>query len=66
MSTCACPSDRKTIPSHRRVLVSEPGAVVRDGAMTIRDPSKVHIFDKDCPVHGYWEVDAEGNKIDSN
>lgn len=63
MTACVCPEDRQTIPSTRRVIVSEPGAERRDGPVTIRDISKVHIFDKDCPVHGYWEVDTEGNKI---
>jgi len=49
-----------------RVVLFEPGAVRRDGPITTRDLSKVHIYDKTCPVHGYWEVDKEGNKLDVN
>ena len=35
----------------------EPGAEVRQGNVTTRDASKVHIFDKNCPVHGYTVVE---------
>lgn len=54
---CTCPEDGQKIPSARRVLVIEPGAVIRPGH---RDASKVHIFDKDCPVHGYRVIEEEG------
>jgi len=56
MSECACPDDGKRVPSDRRVTLYEPGAVVMEGNTVRRDISKVHIFDKECPVHGCTEV----------
>ena len=56
MSACKCPGDWRSIPKERRVFLEEPGAVVRQGNQIIRDASKVHVFDKDCPVHGYKEI----------
>lgn len=64
MTTCTCPEDQQKVPSMNRVVLFEPGAMRRDGPITTRDLSKVHIYDKTCPVHGYWEVDKEGNKLD--
>lgn len=60
MSACICPEDGRTIPSSRRVIVMEPGAEKREGNVTVKDLSKVHIFDKNCPVHGYTVVEEEG------
>ena len=57
MSTCNCASDWRAIPKERRVVLEEPGAVIREGAVVHRDPNKIHVFDRDCPVHGYKEVD---------
>lgn len=56
MKTCTCPEDGRQVPSDRRVLVIEPGAIVREGNTIKKDTSKIHIFDKHCPVHGYTEV----------
>lgn len=61
MSACNCPEDGRTIASNRRVILMEPSAERREGNKIIRDRSKVHIFDKDCPVHGYREVVEEGD-----
>ena len=60
MSDCICPEDGRMVASDRRVVLIEPGAERREGAKVIRDRSKVHIFDKGCPVHGYTVVDEEG------
>lgn len=60
MSECTCPEDGRMVDSHRRVVLMEPGAERREGNMVVRDRSKVLIFDKDCPVHGYTVV-AEGD-----
>ena len=57
-ATCTCPADGRKVPSTRRVILYEPGAEIRQGNQVLRDMSKVHIFDKDCPVHGY-EVISE-------
>lgn len=54
--TCSCPDDGRRVPSANRVTVFEPGAEVRNGNQVMRDISKVHIFDKNCPVHGYTEI----------
>jgi hypothetical protein len=59
MSACTCPEDRQTVPSSKRVLLLEPGAVRKVGNMTQTDRSKVHIFSADCPVHGYSVIDPE-------
>jgi len=56
MNECICPEDGRRVPSDRRVLVIEPGAIVREGNTIKKDTSKIHIFDKNCPVHGYTEV----------
>lgn len=60
MSDCICPEDGRMVPSDRRIVLIEPGAERREGNKVIRDRSKVHIFDKDCPVHGYRVIDEEG------
>ncbi len=54
-NTCTCPEDGRTVRSDRRVYLYEPDAERREGNTVIRDASKVHIFDKECPVHGYTE-----------
>lgn len=56
MPTCICPDDGRKVPSDRRVVIFEPNAVVREGNTIKRDMTKVHIFDKQCPVHGYTEI----------
>lgn len=56
MQECICPEDGRKIPSDRRIVVIQPGAVTREGNTIKRDMSKIHIFDKDCPVHGYTEI----------
>lgn len=61
MSACICPEDGRMVDSNRRVIVIEPGAERREGNRVIRDRNKVHIFDKDCPVHGYTVVEEEGD-----
>ena len=61
MSACTCPEDGRQVPSDRRVYLYEPGAEVREGKTIRRDSSKVHIFDKDCPVHGYTVIEYEGD-----
>lgn len=50
---CICPADGRMISSGDRVYLYEPGAETRVGNVVQRDASKVHIFRKDCPVHGY-------------
>ena len=57
MSKCICPEDGRLIDSVNRVIVIEPGAEVREGNKVTRDRSKVHIFHKDCPVHGYRVIE---------
>ena len=59
MSECTCPEDGRSIPAARRVYLYEPGAETRQGRAVLRDPSRVHIFDKDCPVHGYQVIEEE-------
>ena len=56
-ATCTCPSDGRQVPSTRRVTIYEPTAEIRQGNQIFRDASKVHIFDKDCPVHGYEVIE---------
>lgn len=62
MTICICPDNGQEVPSNKRMLVIEPGAVRREGSVTIKDASKVHIFNKDCPVHGYRVVEEEEGK----
>lgn len=57
MSECTCPEDGRMVASTNRVIVMEPGAERREGGKVIRDRSKVHIFDKNCPVHGYRVIE---------
>jgi len=56
MSSCNCATDWRAIPKDRRVFLEEPGAVMRQGNQIFKDASKVHVFDRDCPLHGYKEV----------
>ena len=56
MTVCKCAKDWRSIPKERRVFLEEPGAVVRQGNQIIKDASKVLVFDKDCPKHGYKEI----------
>ncbi len=61
MTTCTCPDNRQTIDSGDRVILIPPDAEVRQGNMVMRDPSKVVIYHKDCPLHGYSVVeDVDG------
>ena len=57
MTECICPDDGRLVASTNRMYLMEPGAEVRQGNVTTRDASKVHIFDKNCPVHGYTVVE---------
>ena len=56
MTTCTCASDWRAIPKDRRIILEEPGAQTRLGNVVHRDASKVHVFDRDCLVHGYKEI----------
>jgi hypothetical protein len=56
MPDCKCATDWRAIPKERRVFLEEPGAVVRQGGTIHKDASKVHVFDRDCPIHGYKEI----------
>lgn len=64
MADCTCPDDGQKVPAARRVVLFEPGAVIRDGSTTARDPSRVHIYHADCPVHGYRVISEEGDPHD--
>lgn len=55
-SNCTCPDDWRAVPKDSRVEVIEPGAVYFEGGKKIIDRSKMHVFDKKCPVHGYEEI----------
>jgi hypothetical protein len=59
MSICTCPEDGRFTDPHRRVILIEPGAERREGNIIVRDPSKVHVYDKECPVHGYTVLTEE-------
>lgn len=56
MPDCTCAKDWRAIPKDRRMFLEEPGAVTRQGNQVVKDASKVHVFDKDCPKHGYKEI----------
>lgn len=56
MPSCTCAKDWRAIPKDRRVFLEEPGAVTRQGNQIFKDVSKVHVFDRDCLIHGYKEV----------
>jgi len=63
MSDCTCAPDWRAIPKERRIVFEAPGATKRQGAVTVRDASKIFVFDRDCPQHGYKEVfDDEGQQ----
>ena len=53
---CTCPDDWRAIPKERRVEVVEPGAIQFVKGQKVIDKSKLHMFDRDCKVHGYWEI----------
>ena len=53
---CTCPDDWRTLPKERRVEIVEPGAVQFVGGRKIVDKTKLHMFDRDCSVHGYQEI----------
>lgn len=55
-NNCTCPEDWRAIPKERRVELVEPGAVQFVNGQKIVDKSKLHIFDRDCEVHGYREI----------
>lgn len=56
MSTCNCASDWRAIPKERRIVVELPGAVVHKNGVVHKDASKLHFFDRECPIHGYKEI----------
>lgn len=56
MPTCTCAEDWRAIPKERRVVVEGPGAQTMNGGVVRRDTSKVYVFDRDCPIHGYKEI----------
>lgn len=60
MSDCTCAKDWRAIPKDRRVILEQPGARVQHGAQIQVDTSKVHVYDKDCPKHGYKEIENGG------
>lgn len=59
MTECICPDDGRQVNSTDRMYVMEPGAEVVEGNTVRRDMSKVHIFNKHCPVHGYRVLEEE-------
>ncbi len=64
MTACICPEDGRMVDSADRMYVLEPEAEIRRGGQVMRDASKVHIFDKNCPVHGYTVIEEEVEHID--
>lgn len=56
MSECICPSDGRKVPSDKRVFVLPPDMEVEVNGVVKRDKTKLIIFHKDCPVHGYSET----------
>lgn len=62
MTKCICPEDGRMVDSVDRMYIMEPGAEVVVGDMLTRDASKVHIYNKNCPVHGYTVLEeGEGS-----
>ncbi len=64
MSECTCPEDGRMVNRDDRVYLYEPGAdvisVMPNGQQHRHlDASKVHIFHKECPQHGYKDVTDE-------
>lgn len=53
---CTCAEDWRAIPKERRVILELPGAVTFVGREKTVDRSKVHVYDRDCPDHGYREI----------
>lgn len=55
---CTCAADWRAIPKERRVILEEPNAIVVAEGKKVVDRNKVHVYDKECPQHGYREIDA--------
>jgi len=53
---CTCAENWRAIPKERRIIIEEPGAATFVGGKKTVDRSKVHVYDRDCPVHGYQEI----------
>jgi len=53
---CTCADDWRAIPKANRIVLEEPGAVTIVGRKRTIDRSKVHVYDRDCPQHGYQEI----------
>jgi len=53
---CTCAEDWRAIPKDDRVEVVEPGAVSFVNGTKVVDKSKLHMFDRNCEVHGYQEI----------
>lgn len=62
MTDCTCPADGRTIDRAYRVYLYEPTAEVLMGGQLLRDASKVHIYHKACPVHGYKVLKNDNDK----
>jgi hypothetical protein len=58
---CTCAEDWRAIPKDRRIILEAPGAMTIEGRKRIIDRSKVHVYDRDCQLHGYTDV-TEGSK----
>lgn len=53
---CTCAEDWRAIPKDRRIILEAPGAVVIQGNQRMVDRTKIHVYDRDCPLHGYQEI----------
>ena len=53
---CTCARDWRAIPKDRRITLEEPGAIIISGRQKMVDRRKIHIYDKNCPKHGYQEI----------
>lgn len=56
MADCTCPEDWRAVPEKERMTVSLPGAETIEGNAVKRDRSKIFVFSKNCPVHGWKEL----------
>lgn len=59
MAECSCHPDWRAIPKERRIVLEEPGSRIQTPGKILIDRSKVHVYDRDCALHGYREIVAD-------
>jgi len=59
MADCSCPVEWRGIPEGKRMWLIEPNAALQKRNGKVIPGPGVHVYNADCPVHGYSEIEKE-------